>query len=130
MPETEPTPWELMRVLRDVNAKVDRVVTKDMFQAESRRVDERLAEQARDIADERAERVAADEKERAAREVADEKERAARKDDVRKVSEDLNSFKQHVADTAEKNRANMRWLTSAILLPVALAIFALLTRGG
>lgn len=118
MPETEPTPWELMRVLRDVNAKVDRVVTKDMFQAESRRVDERLAEQARDISEERVDRVA-----------ADEKERAARKDDVSKVATALDAFKKEVAETTEKNRANMRWLTSAILVPVGLAIFALLTRG-
>lgn len=119
MPETEPTPWELMRVLRDVNAKVDRVVTKDMFQAESRRVDERLAEQGRDIADERTERTA-----------ADERERSARKDEVGKVAMALDAFKKDVAETAEKNRANMRWLASAILLPVALAVFALLTRGG
>lgn len=119
MPETEPTPWELMRVMRGVDAKIDKVVTKDMFQAESRRVDERLAEQGRDIADERTERVA-----------ADERERATRKDEVGKVATALDAFKKEVADTAEKNRANMRWLASAILLPVALAVFALLTRGG
>lgn len=119
MPETEPTPWELMRVMRGVDAKTDKVVTKDMFQAESRRVDERLAEQGRDIADERTERTA-----------ADERERAARKDEVNKVDAKLSAFMTQVADTAEKNRANMRWLASAILLPVALAVFALLTRGG
>jgi hypothetical protein len=119
VPETEPTPWELMRVLRGVADQVDKVVTKDMFQAESRRVDERLAEQGRDIADERTERVA-----------ADERERAARKEEVGKVATALDAFKKDVADTAEKNRANMRWLASAILLPVALAVFALLTRGG
>lgn len=119
MPETEPTPWELMRVLRDVNSKVDRVVTKDMFQAESRRVDERLAEQGRDISDERT-----------ARSTADEQERAARKEDVSKVDNKLEAFKKEVADDKEKNRANMRWLASGILLPVGLAIFALLNRGG
>lgn len=119
MPEEEPTPWELMRVLRSVNDKVDKVVTKDMFQAESRRVDERLAEQARDIADEQTARVK-----------ADEQERSARKEDVSKVSTALDAFKKEVAETAEKNRANMRWLASAILLPVALAVFGLLNRGG
>lgn len=119
MPETEPTPWELMRVMRSVDAKVDNVVTKDMFQAESRRVDERLAEQARDIADERTERS-----------TADAQERAARKEDVGKVDAKLEAFMKHTADTAEKNRANMRWLASAILVPVGLAIFGLLNGGG
>jgi len=119
MPETEPTPWELMRVLRGVADQVDKVVTKDMFQAESRRVDERLAEQGRDIADERTDRVAA---------VAE--ERASREKEVGKVAAVVDAFKKEVADDKEKNRANMRWLASAILLPVALAIFALLTRGG
>jgi hypothetical protein len=119
VPETEPTPWELMRVMRGVDAKVDNVVTKDMFQAESRRVDERLAEQGRDIADERTERS-----------TADAQERAARKEDVGKVDAKLDAFKKEVAEDKERNRANQRWLASAILLPVALAIFALLTRGG
>ena len=119
MPETEPTPWELMRVLRGVADQVDKVVTKDMFQAESRRVDERLAEQGRDIADERTERTA-----------AVERERAGRKEDVGKVDAKLDAFMDQTAETAEKNRANMRWLASAILLPVALAVFALLTRVG
>lgn len=119
MPETEPTPWELMRLMRQIDNKLDQVVTKDMFQAESRRVDERLAEQGRDIADERT-----------ARSTADEQERAARKEDVSKVATELAAFKKETAETAEKNRANMRWLASAILLPVALAVFALLTRGG
>jgi hypothetical protein len=119
VPETEPTPWELMRVLRGVADQVDKVVTKDMFQAESRRVDERLAEQGRDIADERTDRVA-----------ADAEERAAREKDVGKVDAKVDAFKKEVADDKEKNRANMRWLASAILLPVALAVFALLTRGG
>lgn len=118
MPEAEPTLWELMRLAQSTNTKLDNVVTKDMFQAESRRVDERFAEQGRDIADERTERS-----------TADAQERASRKEDVSKVATELAAFKAHVADTAEKNRANMRWLASAILLPVALAVFALLTRG-
>lgn len=119
MPEAEPSSWELMRAIRSVDAKVDNVVTKDMFQAESRRVDERLAEQARDIADEQTARVK-----------ADEQERSARKEDVGKVATDLATFKKEVADTAEKNRANMRWLVAAILVPVGLAIFGLLNGGG
>jgi multidrug resistance efflux pump len=119
MAEAEPTLWELMRVSRSMDSKLDNVVTKDMFQAESRRVDERLAEQGRDIADERTDRTR-----------AIEQERASRKEEVGNVRNALDAFKKDVVENAEKTKANMRWLTSAILLPVALAVFALLTRGG
>lgn len=111
MPETEPTPWELMRVLRDVNSKVDNVVTKDMFQAESRRVDERLAEQARDIADEQTARVK-----------ADEQERSARKEDAADIRASLDAFKTKVETDAEKAKIAARWLASGIALPIVLYV--------
>lgn len=101
MPETEPTPWELMRVLRGVADQVDQVVTKDMFQAESRRVDERLDEQGRDISDERTARAEAI--------VA---ERAARKEEVASLRTEI-----------DKSKANARWLWVSVALPIGLFLF-------
>lgn len=109
MPETEPTPWELMRVLRGMDSKLDNVVTKDMFQAESRRVDERFDEQGRDIADERTARAEAIGEEKAARQRED-VELAARID---KVMSDLK-------ERADRMQVNLRWLAASILVPVAL----------
>jgi hypothetical protein len=111
MPETEPTPWELMRLMRQIDGKLDQVVTKDMFQAESRRVDERLDEQGRDIADERtarAEAVAA--------------ERAARKEDDAGIRAALETFKAKVETDAEKAKAAARWLAGGIALPIVLYV--------
>jgi len=111
MPETEPTPWELMRLMRQIDGKLDGVVTKDMFRAESRRVDERLDEQGRDIADERTARAEA---------VGD--ERTARKEDVSAVRTSLEAFKTKVEGDAEKAKATARWLAGGIALPIVLFI--------
>lgn len=112
MPETEPTPWELMRLMRQIDGKLDGVVTKDMFRAESRRVDERLDEQGRDIADERTARAEA---------VGD--ERASRKEDTSGIRAALDAFKAEVATANDKSKAGMRWLGASILLPIALYLF-------
>ncbi|MBD5787101.1 hypothetical protein IF650_13015 [Cellulosimicrobium terreum] len=130
-PETEPSAWELMRLLRTVDGKLDQVVTKDMFQAESRRVDERLDEQGRDIADERVARGQQIADERRAREkqvlaleatfksgIAD--ERAAREKNEKAA-----------ADRQDKSANNLRWLAAGLLLPIALFVANLLVaRGG
>jgi len=42
-----------MRMLRQIDAKVDKLVTREVFDAEARRVDERFASQGQDIVDER-----------------------------------------------------------------------------
>lgn len=112
MPETEPTPWELMRLMRQIDGKLDQVVTKDMFQAESRRVDERLDEQGRDIADERTARTGA---------IAD--ERTARREGEASLKAVLDAFKTKVEADADKAKANMRWLAASILLPIALFLY-------
>ncbi|MFC8732190.1 hypothetical protein ACFT5B_07010 [Luteimicrobium sp. NPDC057192] len=52
-PETEPGPWELMRMLRSMDGKLDRLVTRESFDAETRRVDDKFAAQGQDIVDER-----------------------------------------------------------------------------
>ena len=109
MPETEPTPWELMRLMRQIDGKLDGVVTKDMFRAESRRVDERLDEQGRDIADERTARAEAIGEERTARREGETTLRAA-----------LDAFKTKVETDADKAKANARWLWGGIALPVVL----------
>lgn len=109
MPETEPTPWELMRLMRQIDGKLDQVVTKDMFQAESRRVDERLDEQGRDIADERTARAEA---------IAT--ERASRKEEVGGVMTALAAFKAETTAASDKAKAGMRWLAASIALPIAL----------
>ena len=111
MPETEPTPWELMRLMRQIDGKLDGVVTKDMFRAESRRVDERLDEQGRDIADERTARAEA---------VAD--ERTARKEDVSGVRTALDAFKTEVRNERERAKATARWLAGGIALPIVLYV--------
>jgi hypothetical protein len=101
-----------MRILREVNGKLDGVVTKDMFRAESRRVDERLDEQGRDISDERTARAEA---------IAG--ERASRKEETGGIKAELAAFKAEVAAAGDKAKANMRWLAGAIALPIAFFLF-------
>jgi hypothetical protein len=98
-----------MRILREVNGKLDGVVTKEMFRAESRRVDERLDEQGRDISDERT-----------ARAEAIGTERAARKEEIGGVRASLEAFKTKVETDADKAKANTRWLWGAIAVPMIL----------
>jgi len=78
----EPGNSELDRLLREgfatVNARLDKLVSQDVFLAEQRRVDERHAALQADIAEEKAERIAAVKDEKAEREKADLAEKNAR----------------------------------------------------
>lgn len=69
---TEPGNAELDRVLREgfanVNARLDKLVSHDVFEATMRRVDERAADLQADIAQEKLERVTAIKDEKAERE--------------------------------------------------------------
>lgn len=60
MPETEPTPWELMRVMRDIQADVRAMrsesVTKETFREFQREVRESSAKLGGEVAQERADR--------------------------------------------------------------------------
>lgn len=122
MPETEPTPWELMRLMRQVDAKLDQVVTKDMFQAESRRVDERFEEQGRDIADERTARTEALGNERVARERGDAEERAAREKDALALDTKIKQVESEWKDKAARQAVWIRWLAGGIAFPVVIII--------
>lgn len=61
MPETEPTPWELMRVLRDIQGDVrsmrSEAMTKEAFREHQREERERHEQLGRELADERTARV-------------------------------------------------------------------------
>lgn len=127
MTEEAPSAWELMRMLRQVDSKLDRVVTKDMFQAESRRVDDRLNDVAKDITDERIEREKAIATERAAREraVTDEK---VEREKALKYEADKRVAVQAVVD---KYSGLHRWLIGVALVPTVFFVINLLTaRGG
>jgi hypothetical protein len=127
MAETEPTPWELMRMLRQVDGKLDQVVTKDMFQAESRRVDDRLNDVAKDITDERIEREKAITTERAAREAAMAFEKVEREKALKSESDK----RAAIQAATDRYGARMMWLIGAALLPTVFFIINLLTsRGG
>lgn len=108
MPETEPTPWELMRMLKSMDMKLDKVVTREAFEAESKRIDGRLGDLGTDIVNEQLAREKAVTAERVAREKA----------------------QAEAAQKADKQANNLRWLAAAIILPVALFIANLLTAGG
>ncbi|WP_353707597.1 hypothetical protein ABRQ22_17200 [Cellulosimicrobium sp. ES-005] len=98
-----------MRLLKSVDRKLDDVVTKDMFQAESRRVDERFDEQGRDIADERTARAEA---------VAEEKSARQREDLA--LSARVDKVVSELKERADRMQVNLRWLAASILVPVAL----------
>ena len=116
-----------MRVLRGMDSKLDNVVTKDMFQAESRRVDERFDEQGRDIADERTARTEAIGSERAARERADADERAAREKDTIAVHARIDQVEKEWKDKSARQAVWIRWLAGGIAFPVVILI---ITRFG
>lgn len=113
MPETEPTPWELMRVLREIKDDVKSIrseaLTKEAFREEQRHVHERLEDLGSEIADERTAR-----KEALAAAVAD------RKIDVARV--DLR---------IDRAMTWIKWVAASIMVPVALFVAGLvLSRGG
>jgi len=77
-----PNGWEMQRAvdglnnsLRDglaqINARLDRLVSQDAFEAERRRVDERLAALGADVVEEKTDRLSAVESEKQAREQGD-----------------------------------------------------------
>lgn len=78
----QPGNAELDRLLREgfasINARLDKLVSQDVFLAEQRRVDERHAALQADITEEKAERIAAIKDEQAAREKAIIAEKTAR----------------------------------------------------
>jgi hypothetical protein len=116
----EPTGWEMKRAmeamdramrdgLAQINARLDKLVSQDAFQAEQRRRDDQYATLMADIADEKAERVAAIEAEKRARERGD-------------------AAQQAQLDKADANR---RWLWAAVVIPIAgIIVTVLLARGG
>lgn len=64
MPETDPTPWELMRTLRDIKDQQERIaasmLTAQMFEIHQRGTDRRFAEIEKDLKDESEARVSGD----------------------------------------------------------------------
>lgn len=112
---SEPGNSELDRLLREgfatVNARLDKLVSQDVFLAEQRRVDERHTALQADIAEEKAERVAAIKDEKAERVAAVTAEATARE----------------AADTKEKGEreklSNRLWMVAAsIAVPVVLFV--------
>lgn len=117
----EPGGWELRRSLdkqaediRDgfaqLNARLDKLVSAETHSSDLRRVDDRLADLASDIAAEQSARVAALADERTARQEGDKAQQA----------------------TLDRLTANIRWVAAAIVLPIALFIATLVmnTKGG
>lgn len=122
MTADSPTSGELSRLIasiRDdqrngfaaINARLDRLVSTELFSADQRRVDERLKDLADDIASEIASRTKALEEEKAARVKATEDEKAAR---VLAIED------QRVA--MDKLTTNLRWVAAAIIVPIALFV--------
>ncbi|MCZ2261598.1 hypothetical protein [Isoptericola sp. QY 916] len=101
-----------------MNDKLDRVVTKDMFQAESRRVDDRIADVAKDIADERVAREKAINEERAAREKAVEAEKRARK-----------ALEEAAQARSDRLGVWLRWLAGGLVASIGTAIFTRFSGG-
>lgn len=115
----EPGNSELDRLLREgfatVNARLDKLVSQDVFLAEQRRVDERHAASQADIAEEKAERIAAIKDERAAREAAMATERAARKTELAEEKRER-----------EKVGTWVRFVAASIAIPIVLFVANLL----
>lgn len=117
---TEPSAWELKRALealdrgmRDgfaqANARLDKLVSQDAFQAEQRRVEDRLAALAVAVANEKADRVKADEEEKRDREAGDAQQQIQ----------------------LDKFAGSFRWLFASMVIPIVCVILAwLLARGG
>lgn len=105
----EPGGWELKRSIDKVGndvdglgkrleARLDKVVTQEAFNAEQRRVDDKFKDLAEDIAAERALRQAAIDGESVAREKGD----------------------AHQQEALDRLIANQKWIAIAILLPIGL----------
>jgi regulator of protease activity HflC (stomatin/prohibitin superfamily) len=109
----QPGNAELDRLLREgfatVNARLDKLVSQDVFLAEQRRVDERHAALQADIAEEKAERIAAIRDERAERVAADTAEQNAREAAITKEKGER-----------EKIGVWVRWVAASIAIPVVL----------
>lgn len=115
----EPGGWELKRSheqlrqdMRDgfagLGARLDKVVSSEAFQAEQRRVDDRLRDLADDIAAERLQRQTDHATEKAERQQGDAAQQAA----------------------LDKLVSNQRWLVAAVLLPIAFFIVTVLISTG
>ena len=115
----EPGPWELQRRLDQIDAnqqagfdrldkRLDRLVTTEAFNAEQRRVDDKLKDLVDDIAAERDARKAALIDEQRAREDGDKRQQVA----------------------LDKLIANQKWIVVTILIPIALFIANLVIGRG
>lgn len=107
----EPGGWELQRAvekmgqdltsgLAQINARLDKLVTTDVFAGEQRRVDDRLKDLADDIAHEREARVSALAEEKKSRQEGDKAQQS----------------------TIDKLTNNLKWIVVSLALPVALFI--------
>lgn len=102
-----------------INARLDRLVTNDAFQAEQRRVDDKFRDFTKALDDERTARVRA---------IAEEK--LQRVDDIasaEKAREDGDKRQQIQLD---KLTGNLRWLAASIAVPIALFIANIVAAGG
>lgn len=111
----EPGNAELDRVLREgfatINARLDKLVSQDVFLAEQRRVDERHAALQADITEEKAERIAAIKDEKAERVAAVTAEQNARETAITKEKTERQAIGTW-----------LRWVAATILIPIALLI--------
>ncbi|WGL50635.1 hypothetical protein P5P86_11735 [Nocardioides sp. BP30] len=116
----EPGGWELKRTLEalergmregfaQTNARLDKLVTQDAFQAEQRRVEDRLKAIEREQAEEKADRIEAVATEKREREAGDKGQQ----------------------NQLDKFSSNFRWLFASMVIPIACVLLAwFLARGG
>jgi hypothetical protein len=95
----------------NVRADIAKLVSQEVFLAEQRRVEERLAAQQADIAEEKAERIAAIKDEQAAREKALAAEKTARETAIAEEKRER-----------EKVGTWVRWVAASIAIPTALFV--------
>lgn len=126
----EPGGWELKRSheqlrqdMRDgfngLGQRLDKVVTAEAFAAEQRRVDDKLRDQAEDIAHERQQRAEA---------IATEKAERVEAIATEKAEREKGDAAQQVA--LEKLISNQKWIIAAIFLPVLFFIITVLISKG
>lgn len=109
--EPEPTGWELRRALeahikqaadnyRTLLQRIDQLVTRQEFEAERRRVDERNKDLGDDIA----------------------QEQRARQDAVSELAARTEAGQTTLRGIVDKLTANLKWVAAAVLLPIGLTI--------
>lgn len=115
-----PNGWEMQRAfeglergvregLAQINTRLDKLVSQDAFQAEQRRVEDRLKAIEREQAEEKADRISANETEKRERLAGDKQQQTQ----------------------LDKFGTNFRWLFASMVIPIACVVLAwLLARGG